>query len=55
VILGQSPRAFPLLTLDRPPSMDVTLLLHGGVLFFNDDGPAVSDKRARRARIDWSR
>jgi hypothetical protein len=55
VILGQSPRAVPLLTLDGPPSMDVTLLLHGGVLFFNDDGPAVSDKRARRARIDWSR
>lgn len=49
------PRAFPLLTLDGPPSLDVALVLEGGVLYFNDDGPAPADKRARRARIAWSR
>ncbi len=47
-------RAFPLLHLDGPPSLDVALVLHGGVLFFNDDGPTPQDKRARRARIVWS-
>lgn len=49
------PRAFPLLTLDGPPSLDVALVLQGGALYFNDDGPAPADKRARRARIAWSR
>ena len=47
------PRAYPLLTLDGPPSLDVALVLDGGTLFFNDDGPALQDKRARRARIAW--
>jgi hypothetical protein len=49
------PRAFPLLTLDGPPSLDVALVIEGGSLYFNDDGPAVADKRARRARIAWTR
>ena len=48
-------RAFPLLTLDGPPSLDVALVLEGGSLYFNDDGPAAADKRARRARIAWPR
>jgi hypothetical protein len=47
------PHAYPLLTLDGPPSLDVALVLDGGSLYFNDDGPAVQDKRARRARIAW--
>jgi hypothetical protein len=49
------PRAFPLLTLDGPPSLDVALVLEGGALYFNDDGPSPADKRARRARISWPR
>jgi len=48
-------RAYPLLTLDGPPSLDVAMLLDGGTLYFNDDGPSAADKRARRARIAWSR
>jgi hypothetical protein len=48
-----APRAFPLLALDGPPSLDVALVLEGGALYFNDDGPAPADKRARRARIAW--
>jgi hypothetical protein len=54
-LTAPEPRAFPLLTLDGPPSLDVALVLEGGALYFNDDGPAPSDKRARRARIAWSR
>lgn len=52
--LSGEPRATPLLTLDGPPSLDVALVLHEGVLLFNDDGPRPSDKRARRARIAWT-
>ncbi|MDB4933702.1 MAG: hypothetical protein JWP87_674 [Labilithrix sp.] len=52
---ASDPRAFPLLTLDGPPSLDVALVLEGGSLYFNDDGPATADKRARRARIAWPR
>ncbi len=47
------PQAFPLLTLDGPPSLDVALVMEGGALFFNDEGPAPADKRARRASITW--
>ncbi len=50
---GDLPRAYPLVTLDGPPSLDVALVLDGGALYFNDDGPALADKRARRARITW--
>jgi hypothetical protein len=49
------PRAFPLLTLDGPPSLDVVLVLHEGVVLFNDDGPMPSDRRARRAKVAWRR
>ncbi len=54
-LMAPEPRAFPLLTLDGPPSLDVALVLDGGTLYFNDDGPAPADKRARRAHIAWSR
>jgi hypothetical protein len=47
------PQAIPLLTLDGPPSLDVALVMDTGMLYFNDDGPAPADKRARRARIAW--
>jgi hypothetical protein len=47
------PLAFPLLTLDGPPSLDVALVIDRGVLYFNDDGPRDADKRARRAEIAW--
>ena len=53
VDLAKTPRASPLLTLDGPPSLDVALVLDNGILYFNDDGPALADKRARRARIAW--
>lgn len=55
VPMGAAARASPLLTLDGPPSLDVALVLDGGHLYFNDDGPNVADKRARRARIAWTR
>lgn len=48
------PKGAALLTLDGPPSLDVALVLHGGVLYFNDEGPQASDRRARRARIAWT-
>jgi hypothetical protein len=48
-----APRAFPLLALDGPPSLDVSLALQGGALYFNDDGPDTGDRRARRATILW--
>ena len=49
------PRTFPLFTLDGPPSMDVSMTLLDGVLYFNDDGPAPGDRRARRATISFKR
>jgi hypothetical protein len=48
------PRASALVTLDGPPSLDVALVLEGGILYFNDEGPHLSDRRARRARIAWT-
>jgi hypothetical protein len=48
------PRASSLLTLDGPPSLDVALVLDNGTLYFNDEGPQRSDRRARRARIAWT-
>jgi hypothetical protein len=52
-LMAEERRATPVLTLDGPPSLDVALVLDGGFLFFNDDGPALADKRARRAQIVW--
>ncbi len=50
-----APRAFPLLTLDGPPSLDVSLVLHDGALYYYDDGPEPGDRRARRASILWKK
>jgi len=55
VDLSASPqKPTSLLALDGPPSLDVALVLEGGVLYFNDEGPHLSDRRARRARIAWT-
>ncbi len=55
VDVGASPPvAYPLLTLDGPPSLDVALVLKDDVAFFNDDGPMPADRRARRAKIAWA-
>jgi hypothetical protein len=45
--------ATSLFALDGPPSLDVALVLDRDVLYFNDEGPRPSDRRARRARISW--
>ena len=44
-------RAFPLFTLDGPPSLDVSLALLDGALYYYDDGPEPGDRRARRATL----
>ncbi len=49
------PRAFPLVTLDGPPSLDVSLVLFDGALYYYDDGPEPGDRRARRAGILWKK
>jgi len=47
------PQAFPLLTLDGPPSLDVAIVLEGDILYFNDQGSRDVDRRVRRAKIVW--
>lgn len=44
-----------LLALDGPPSLDVALHFEGPVLYFNDEGPDPTDRRARRAKIVWTK
>jgi hypothetical protein len=44
-----------LISLDGPPSLDVSLHFAGPVLYFNDEGPDASDRRARRARLLWTK
>lgn len=44
-----------ILALDGPPSLDVVLVLEGPILYFNDEGPKPADRRARRARIAWTK
>jgi hypothetical protein len=39
--------------LDGPPSLDVSLSLVGGAVFFNDEGVDVGDGRARRLTVGW--
>ena len=48
-------RAYPLVTLDGPPSLDLSLNLLDGALFYYDDGPEAGDRRARRATILWKK
>jgi hypothetical protein len=47
------PRTASLITLDGPPSLDVALVVERDVVYFNDEGPRIADRRARRARIQW--
>lgn len=44
-----------LIALDGPPSLDVALHFAGPVLYFNDDGPDPADRRARRAKLVWTK
>jgi hypothetical protein len=46
---------FPLVTLDGPPSLDVTMALAGEDLFFNDESSDADTRRVRRATIRWRR
>jgi hypothetical protein len=46
-------RAWPFLTLDGPPSLDVSLQVLGGRLYYNDDGPEPGDRRVRRVTMLW--
>jgi hypothetical protein len=49
------PRSASLLALDGPPSLDVSMVLLRDAVYFNDEGTEPADRRARRARIAWSR
>ncbi|MDP9035340.1 MAG: hypothetical protein M3O50_11075 [Myxococcota bacterium] len=46
-------KAWPLISLEAPPSFDVALAMAGGVLFFDDTGAAPENRRLRRAAIAW--
>jgi hypothetical protein len=46
---------FPVLALDGPPSLDVSMTLLGDAIYFNDEGPEAGDGRARRARLAFGR
>ena len=48
-------RTYPVLGLDGPPSLDVSIALLGNVVFFNDDGPDPGARRARALTLAWSR
>jgi hypothetical protein len=50
-----TPRPYPLLPLEGPPSLDVAFTLMGDALFFNDEGQGPGERRARRAHIAWRR
>lgn len=50
---GGAARTFALLGLSGPPSLDVSLALAGGVLYYNDGGPTQEDDRARRMTLSW--
>ena len=44
---------FPILGLDGPPSLDVSMTLLGDALYFNDDLPESGSARARVAKLVW--
>jgi hypothetical protein len=46
---------FALVTLDGPPSLDVSLAIAGDQVLFNDEGEGDTAKRARRAVLRWAR
>jgi len=47
--------AYPLVTLDGPPSLDVALGVVGGSLFWNDESADAETRRVRRATVRWTR
>jgi hypothetical protein len=42
-----------LFVLDGPPTLDISLSLLGGAVFFNDEGVDVADGRTRRLAVAW--
>jgi hypothetical protein len=55
IVAGQEPSPSLLFVLDGPPSLDVSLSLLGGAVFFNDEGVEVGDGRTRRLGVGWTR
>jgi hypothetical protein len=51
---GQEAAPSLLFVLDGPPSLDVSLSLVGGAVFFNDEGVDVGDGRTRRINVGWT-
>ena len=51
---GDKPVAYSVFMLDGPPSLDVSLSIQNGGVFFNDDGVDVADGCARRLSIAWT-
>jgi len=47
--------AYPLVTLDGPPSLDVALGVVGPSLFWNDESADAESRRVRRATVRWTR
>ncbi len=47
--------AYPLVTLDGPPSLDVALGVVGASLFWNDESADAETRRVRRATVRWTR
>jgi hypothetical protein len=47
--------AYPLVTLDGPPSLDVALGVVGSALFWNDESADAETRRVRRATVRWTR
>ncbi len=47
------PRVSPLVALLGPPTLDVSLVLDGDLLYYTDGGPEASDDRARRLSLAW--
>jgi hypothetical protein len=55
LVRGQEPLPSLLYVLDGPPTLDVSLSLVGGAIFFNDEGAEVGDGRTRRLGVVWQR
>jgi hypothetical protein len=55
VTRGQDPAPSLLFVLDGPPTLDISLSLLGGSVFFNDEGVEVADGRTRRLGVAWPR
>jgi len=48
-------KTWPLLDLDASGSFDVSLVLTGGALVYDDTGSSPADHRVRRAAVQWRR